>query len=314
MVSRLLDLLLARWRTFVFLAVLLPVALTVAASTVLLGTEASVGLWARAAPSAPQAGTGAGSESPAQAQADALMQVIPTSAFADALRQALDRAHIGADASERNQLVAAAVPQLRATTAGSHLVVLTSPCDLPSTCLKVLAAAVEAYNQQTSKLQAAESTQIQAALGSQVNDAQNALVQAENAVATYLAQHPGETASSASSDPQMDLLVGQLSAAKQAVTSVQGKLSDLQMAAASRAAQGALTSFDPPHLSRRGIIGGGAIVQAALILVGCLALAAGYLMLLSRLDDTAHDPRALERRLHVPLLVTIPRFSAMRKF
>lgn len=314
MVSRLLDLLLSRSRTFLFLAVLLPVALIAVASTALQRTEASVGLWARAAPSAAQAGSGVGNESPAQAQADTLAQVIPTSAFGDAMRQALDRAHIGADASGRNQLVAAAVPQLRATAAGSHLVVLTSPCDLPSTCLKVLAAAVEAYNQQASKLQAAESSQIQAALGGQVDDAQNALVQAENAVATYLAEHPGETVSSASSDPQMDLLVGQLSAAKQAVTSVQGKLSDLQAAAASRAAQGTLTSFDPPHLSRRVIIGGSVIGQAAVILIGCLALAAAYLMLLSRLDDTAHDPGALERRLHVPLLVTIPRFSSMKKF
>ncbi len=314
MASRFLDLLVPRWRTFVALAVLLPVALTAVASTVLQRTEASVGLWARAAPSASQAGTGAGSESPAQAQAETLMQVIPTSVFADALRQAMDRVHIGADASERNQLAAAAVPQFRATAAGSHLVVLTSPCDVPSTCVKVLAAAVEAYNQQASKLQAAESSQIQAALGSQVDDAQNALVQAENAVATYLAQHPEETASSGSTDPQMDLLVGQLTVAKQEVTSVQGKLSDLQVAAASRAAQGALTTFDPPHLSRRGIIGDGGIGQAALILIGCLALAAAYLVLLSRLDDTAHDPRALERRLHVPLLVTIPRFSAMRRF
>jgi len=170
------------------------------------------------------------------------------------------------------------------------------------------------YAEQASKLRAAESSQIRAALGSQVDDAQNALVQAENAVATYLAQHPGLTASSSSTDPQMDLLVGQLTAAKQDVISVQGKLSDLQVAAASRAAQSALTTFDPPHLARRDLIGDGGIGQAAIIVAGCLVLAAGYLVLVSRLDNTAYDPRALERRLHVPLLVTIPRFSAMRRF
>jgi hypothetical protein len=314
MSSKYLDLLGSRWKTFVVLAVLLPAALTTAGSTVLQRTEASVGLWAQAAPAPPQPGTNAGNESPAQAQADTIMQVIPTNAFSDALRQALDRTHVGADASERNQLAAAAVSQLKAASAGSHLVVLTTSCDLPSTCVKVLAAAVEAYNQQASKLRAAESSQIRAALGGQVDDAQNALVQAENAVATYLAQHPGQTASSGSADPQMDLLLGQLAGAKQQVSSVQGKLSDLQVAAASRAAQSALTTFDPPHLSRRGIIGDGGIRQALLILAGGLVLSAAYLVLLSRLDDTAHDPRAVERRLHVPLLVTIPRYSAMRKF
>src|ERR1700694_94175 len=135
-VSRVLDLVASRWKTFVVLAVLLPAALTAAGLTVLQRTEASVGLWAQAAPSAPQGGGGAGSESPAQAQADAIMQVIPTSAFAGALRQAMDRAHVGADAPERNQLASAAVPQLRATSAGSHLVVLTSSCALPSHCVK----------------------------------------------------------------------------------------------------------------------------------------------------------------------------------
>jgi hypothetical protein len=314
MSSRYLDLLGSRWRTFLALAVLLPAALTAAGATVLQRTEASVGLWAQAAPTPPQPGTNAGNESPAQAQADTIMQVIPTNAFSDALRQAMDRAHIGTDASQRDQLAAAAVSQLRATNAGSHLVVLTSSCDLPSTCVKVLGAAVEAYNLQASRQRAAESGQIRAALGSQVDDAQNALVQAENAVATYLAQHPGETASSGSTDPQMDLLLGQLTEAKQQVTSVQGKLSDLQVAAASRAAQSALTTFDPPHISRRGIIGDDGFRQAFVIFAGCLVLAAAYLVVLSRLDDTAHDPMALERRLHVPLLVTIPRFSAMRRF
>ena|ERR1700737_1601840 len=313
-VSRVLDLVASRWKTFVVLAVLLPAALTAAGSTVLQRTQASVGLWAQAAPSAPQGGASQGSESPAQAQADTITQVIPTTAFAEALRQAMDRAHIGADASERNQLAAAAAPQFRASSAGSHLVLLTYPCDVPSTCVAVLGAAVEAYNQQAAKLRATEIGQIRTALGGQLDDAQNVLVQAENAVATYVAQHPGETPSSASTDPQMDLLVGQLAAAKQQVVSVQGKLSDLQVAAASRAAQGTLTTLDPPHMSRRAVIGDGGIFQAAIILVACLALAAAYLVVLWRLDDTARDPRVLERRLHVPLLVTIPRFSAMRRF
>ena len=314
MASRLLDLVVSRWKTFVALAVVLPLALTAAASTVLQQTEASVGLWARAVPAVSQAGTGAGSANPAQAQAEAMTQVISTNAFADALRQAMDRAHIGADVSERNQLAAAVLTRFRATTAGSHLVVLSSPCDLPATCVRVLGAAVEAYNQQASKLQAAENSQIQAALGSQVDDAQNALVQAENAVATYRAQHPGETASTGPTDPQVDLLLAQLTAAKQQVTSLQGKMSDLQVAAASRAAESALTSLDPPHVAHRGIIGDGGVTQAALILLGCLGVAAGYLMIRYRLDDTAYDPKALERRLRVPLLVTIPRFSAMRRF
>jgi hypothetical protein len=314
MASRVLDLIAVRWKTFFVLAVVIPAVLMAADLTVLQRNEASVGLWAQAAPSAPQAGSTTSGESPSQAQADAIMQAVPTKAFFDALRQALDRAHVGADAPERNQLAATAVQQVRATSAGSHLVVLAFPCDLPSTCVPVLGAAVDAYNQQAAKLRAAESGQIQAALANQLNDAQNALVQAENAVATYLAQHPGETASSGSTDPQVDLLVGQLSAAKQSVLSVQGKLTDLQVAAASRAAQGTLTTFDPPHLIRRGIVGDGGVGQAALILAGCLAVAAVYLVVLYRLDDTAHDPRVLERRLHVPLLVTIPRFSAMRRF
>jgi hypothetical protein len=314
MISKLLDLLVSRRKIFVILAVLLPVALTVAASTVLQRTEASVGLWAQAAPSLPQAGTNAANQSAAQAQAETIMQVIPTSAFATALRQALDRAHVGAGASERNQLAAATVAQLRAAAAGPHLVVLTSPCDLPATCVKVLTATVEAYNQEASKLAAVQSSQIQTALGSQVDDAQNALLQAENALGTYLAQHPGETTSSGATDPQVDLLLSQLTAAKVGVTSIQAKLTDLQVAAASRAAQGALTTFDPPHVSRRGIIGDGGIDQAGLIIVGCLALAAAYLIVLFKLDDTAHDPAELEQRLHVPLLVTIPRFSAMRRF
>jgi len=313
-VSRVLQILVTRWKTFVVLTVVLPVVLTAAASTVLQQTEASVGLWARADPWSPQAGTAAASASPAHAQAEAIMQVISTNAFANALRQAMDRGHVGADASERNRLAADALPRFRAAAAGSHLVVLTSPCDLPSTCVQVLAAAVEAYDLQASKLQAAENSQIQAALGTQVDDAQNALVQAENAVATYLAQHPGQSASSGSTDPQVDLLLAQLSGAKQQVSTLQGKLSDLQVAAASRAAESALTSIDPPHLGTRGLVGNGGVEQAGLILTGCLILAAAYLVLLSRLDDTAHNPRMLERRLHVPLLVTIPRFSAMRRF
>jgi hypothetical protein len=314
MASRFLGVLVPRWKTFIVLAVLLPIVLIVAGMTVLQRTEASVGLWAQVAPSTAQGGTTASSESPAHAQADAMMQVIPTGAFADGLRQAMDRARVGADASERKQISAAAAGRLKVTTAGSHLVVLTYPCDLPATCVQVLASAVEAYNQQASKLRAAESSQVRAALGGQVDDAQNALVQAENAVATYLAQHPGETASSAPTDPQLDLLTGQLTAAKQEVISLQGKLSDLQVSAASRGAESALTTLDPPHLSRGGIVGDGGIGQAAVVLIGCLILAVAYLAILAYLDGSAHDARALERRLRVPVLVTIPRFSAMRRF
>jgi hypothetical protein len=242
------------------------------------------------------------------------MQVVPTGAFADALGLALDRTRVGVDAAERKRISLDAGRQLRATTVGAHLVVLAYPCDQPSTCVKTLAAAVEAYNQQAQKLQTAQSDQERANLSSRLDDAQNALSQGQAAVNTYLRQHPGEAPSTSSTDPKLNLLQGQVAATTQEVNSLQAKLTELQVAAASRGADNALSVLDPPHLRQRGFIGEGGIDQAAVIFGGFLALAAIYLAFLSRQDDGARDARALEERIHVPVLATFPRFSSMRRF
>jgi capsular polysaccharide biosynthesis protein len=55
-------------------------------------------------------------------------------------------------------------------------------------------------------------------------------------------------------------------------------------------------------------------VPATIVLVAGLALVLAYVLLVAWSDGTAGDPKALERRLGVPVVATIPKLVSSRGF
>ena len=64
---------------------------------------------------------------------------------------------------------------------------------------------------------------------------------------------------------------------------------------------------DAPSIAKGGLLGDGSSLKRALFsAVGCCAVAGAYLFILVFADKTARDPKEIERRLKVPVVVTIP--------
>ncbi len=319
--AKYVEILFRRWLHFVILLLLLPAAITAASVAFMKTHEASATLWVQdptyfGSNSASVVGWNSFA-SPAQNQADNFGQMTQTRSFAERLGDRLTESQSVLTPIERDRIVGSIDRKLNVTATGSHLVNITYSCERPVVCLKVISSAIDLFHERLAEIQKGQAQVASTFFESQLRRAEEDLKRSQDTVKKYLLAHPGVALTDRNANPELDLLLLQMDQNRKRVDDMQRGLVGIQVTGdeASRLFQSISTVVDPPRMTRDGFIGvKGTLKRGLLIWLGCLAAAAAYLFLLTWLDRTARDPQELERRLRVPVLVTIPHFAEIWKF
>jgi uncharacterized protein involved in exopolysaccharide biosynthesis len=252
---------------------------------------------------------------PAQNLADSVTQVVKTPAFAQSLSDTLSSSGTISNSAELQQVVGSIGANLRIGVSGSHLMTLTYSCHKANLCAQVLGDAMAVFRGQLVQAQKAQADATSTFWKGQLKDAQASLALAEQALQSYAAANPGVTIDANSSDPQVVQLLDGVRQWKAKVVEAQDSLSLAQYLSTSSARfiEVGTTVVDTPHLASSRTLGdGSSLLLAALVLFGGLVVGLAYVGLLAVIDKTVRDARALERRLGVPVVATIPRLVSSR--
>jgi uncharacterized protein involved in exopolysaccharide biosynthesis len=256
-------------------------------------------------------------QTPAQNLADSFGQVVKTSAFAQSLSDRLSGQGVVSGASELKQTLASVAGNFKASASDSHLVTLTYTCSRPTLCQSVMTDAVAIYQDQVIGLQKAQAAAANVFWSGQLKDAQANLASSLTALHDYVAANPGTPVDVNSSDPQAARLANDVQLWRAKVDEAQNSLSQAQYlaTASARFLQVGATVADPPHIAGSRFVGDrSSLLPATIVLVAGLALVLAYVLLVAWSDGTAGDPKALERRLGVPVVATIPKLVSSRGF
>jgi uncharacterized protein involved in exopolysaccharide biosynthesis len=251
-------------------------------------------------------------QTPAQNLTDGITQAVKTAGFQKGLSSSLSSAGTFSSAGEIQQALTSVGTSLKVTAAGSHLVTLTYSCSHQSACAAVLADIIDAFRAELTQLEQDRAAAATAFWTAQLKDAQANLTAAQAALHAYAAANPTVVIDSSSSDPQVVQLVNNVQLWRTKVTEAQDGLNQAQYVGTTSArfiAAGA-TIVDSPHMVGSQFVGDRtSLVPAVVVLIVGLALVGAYAGLMAWADRTAGDPRALERRLRVPVVATIPKLS-----
>jgi hypothetical protein len=251
-------------------------------------------------------------QTPAQNLADSLSQVVKTAGFQQSLSSGLSASGTALSAGDVQQALTSNRTSLKVAASGSHLVTLTYNCPHPSACAVVLTGIIDSFRSQLNQVEHDQAAAATTFWNAQLTDAEANLTTAQAALRAYVAANPTADVSSSSSDPQVIQLVNSVQLWRTKVVEAQGGLNQAQYVgtASARFIQAGTTVVDAPHLTGSRFVGDGtSLVPAVLVLIVGLALVGGYAGLLAWADRTAGDPRALERRLGVPVVATIPKLA-----
>jgi len=257
------------------------------------------------------------SQTPAQNLAESVGQVVKTPAFAQSLSNRLTGEDAVSGASELKQTLASVVANFKASASDPHLVTLTFTCPRPSVCQSVMSDGIAIYQEQLIGIQQAQAAAANVFWSAQLKDAQANLAKAVTALNDYAAGHPGTAVDVTSSDPQAAQLANDVQLWRAKVVEAQNGLSQAQYlgTASARFLQVGTTVADPPHIAGSRFVGDrSSLLPGVAVLLAGLALVVAYLLLLAWVDRTAGDPKALERRLGVPVVATIPKLVSSRGF
>jgi uncharacterized protein involved in exopolysaccharide biosynthesis len=255
------------------------------------------------------------SQTPAQNLADGMSQVVKTDAFLQSLSSSLSTSGTVSDPGELKQTLTSTGTRLKFTASASHLVTLTYTCSHQSVCAQVLSDTIDIFRSQLNQLEQDRATAATAFWNAQLKDAQANLTAAQNVLQTYAAANPAADVSAGSTDPQAVQLLNKVQLWRTKVGEAQDGLNQAQYVGttSARFIQAGTTITDPAHLIGSRFVGDGtSLVPAVLVLIVGLALVGAYAGLMAWVDRTAADPRALERRLGVPVVATIPKLAGSR--
>ncbi len=251
-------------------------------------------------------------QSPAQNLADSMSQVVKTPAFVQSLSDSLSGSGTVVGSGDLQQTLTSTASNLKVAALGSHLVTLTYSCPQPSVCPVVLTDTIAIFRTQLNQLEQDQAATTTAFWTAQLKDAQANLTKSQDAMRTYAAANPAASMDASSSDPQVIQLVNNVQLWRAKVMEAQAGLNQAQYVAtaSARFIQNGTTIVDSAHLAGSRFVGDGtSLVPAVLVLVVGLALVASYGLFLAWADKTAGDPTALERRLGVPVVATIPKLA-----
>jgi capsular polysaccharide biosynthesis protein len=256
-------------------------------------------------------------QTPAQNLADSVGQVVKTSAFAQGLSDRLSAESADSGSSELKQTLATLGANFKATASDSHLVTLTYTCPRSSLCQSVMSSAIAIYQDQVIGIQKSQATTANVFWSDQLKVAQANLASAMSAAHDYAAANPGTPVDVSSSDPQAAQLANDIQLWRAKVDEAQNSMSQAQYlaTASARFLQVGTTVADAPHIAGSRFVGDrSSLLPAGIVLLAGLALVVAYALLVAWSDRTAGDPRALERRLGVPVVATIPKLVSSRGF
>ncbi len=257
------------------------------------------------------------SQTPAQNMADSVNQVVKTQAFSQSLSDRLSSANVISSQTELQQTLASIATNLKVTASGSHVMTLTYSCAHAAVCLQVLTDTIDIFREQLVKREQAQTDAAAALWSAQLQDAQANLATAQAALHSYAAANPDATIDANSSDPQVVQLVDGVAQWRAKVVESQNSLSQAQYlgTASARLLQIGTTVADPPHMASSRFYGdGSSLVPAVLTLLAGLSVVAAYVFLVGWVDRTVGDAKALERRLGVPVVATIPSLASSNGF
>jgi hypothetical protein len=248
---------------------------------------------------------------PAQNEGDILSQLLMTDSFITTLGDRLVAAGTVKDGAERRQVVASVAMNLKVTPSGSHLLQLTMTCDRREICTQVLSESIQLYREQSAQLQQDQVDVGIAFLSQQLKEAQASSKTADDALQTYLGQHPGlnPTPAAAAADPQLARLIVEADTRRNNVTTIETNLNEALGVQewSKRLLETGPKVIDSPHISKGGLVGdGSSLKRAGLGGLVWVVVGLGYLFVLAWLDKSARDPKELENRLKVLVVATIP--------
>jgi hypothetical protein len=256
-------------------------------------------------------------QTPAQNLAESIDQVVKTPAFAQSLSDRLVAEGAVSSASDLKQTQASVVSNFKASASDPHLVTLTYTCPRPSLCQSVMSDAIAIYQEQVVAIQQAQAATANVFWGNQLKDAQANLATALTALHDYAVANPGTSVDVSSNDPQAAQLANDVQLWRANVVEAQNSSSQAHYlaTASARFLQVGTTVTDSPHITGSRFVGDrSSLVPAGIVLLAGLALVVAYVLLMAWSDRTAGDPKALERRLGVPVVATIPKLMSSRGF
>ncbi len=318
--AKYVEILFRRPVEFLALLLLLPIVITAGVLVLFRPYQAYAALWVEKPTYFGDAAGATGWNyyaTPAQNLSDRFTQIIQTGSFQSKLGDALSQSGTLTD-KELGKIMARLDQHLTVEASGSHLIYVTFNCDRSPVCLKGVSSSLDLIYDRLALIQQNQAELAKIELTNQLRVAEERVRGARQGLEKYLADHPGITAANPGKPvaPELDVLLRQVDQGTSRVDDLNARLLDVAQSKdeTARFAANIATVVDPPQMSQIGFISlKSALRRAALVWLGCLAAAAAYLVLLARLDRTARDPRELESRLQVPVLVTIPQFAQMEK-
>jgi len=254
---------------------------------------------------------------PAQNVADAAALVVKTPAFSQALSDGLSSSSPSLGSANVQQAVTSIGSNLKIGVSGSHLVTLSYTCHTAAVCVQVLSATVTALHQQLIQSERNQAEATTAFWTAQLQDSQTNLTSAQADLQKFAAANRGMTVDSTSTDSRVVLLLDRVKQWQAKVVEARDNLSLAQYtsSASARLMEIGTSVVTAPELATTSLAGDGSSAKfAALVLALGLALGLAYLVALTWVDKTARDPRALEHRLGVPVVATIPKLVSSRGF
>jgi uncharacterized protein involved in exopolysaccharide biosynthesis len=251
-------------------------------------------------------------QTPAQNLADNMSQVVKTAGFQHSLSSSLSASGSALSAGDVQQAMASNLTSLKVAASGSHLVTLTYNCPRPSACAVVLASIIDSFRSQLNQVERDQAAAATTFWNAQLTDAEANLTTAQAALQAYVAANPTADVSSSSTDPKAIQLVNSVQLWRTKVLEAHDGVNQAQYigTASARFIQAGTTLVDAPHMTSSRFVGDRtSLVPAVLVLIVGLAVVGAYAGLLAWSDRTAGDPRALERRLGVPVVATIPKLA-----
>lgn len=246
---------------------------------------------------------------PSQNMSDSLNQLVSTRSFNDLLYDHVIKE--GFTSPTQRADVINSIWSIQVSAPGSHLMAITATCDKRDVCLAVLGGTVDLFREQQITLIQDQAGVAITYFTEQLKTAGPALAAAQDAVQKYVAVHPGVRTdpNATTNDFEYARLLDNERVAQNRVNDLENKLAVDQFitSASTRVLQIGPQVADPPAIAKGGLLGDGSSVKRALFsAAGCYAVAAVYLFLLVFADKTTRNPREIERRLKVPVVVTIP--------
>jgi hypothetical protein len=300
---------------FLILLLILPAELALASILLFPHQTAVSSLWVDTAAYIPVSAAATGSNqyvTVAQNTVDTLDQLRSTDSFAKMLRSRLDAMNTFDSQSQRDSVLATVTADTVITATGSHLVVLTYTCPREPICSDVLTATVQIYHQWLVDEQTAQAKVAIDLYSGQLTTWQATLASDVALLTDYITNHPWVSPANATLYPDFGKLNSVVDYDRTQVSSFQQKLNDTRLA---NAAAGQLDStvfkvVDPARLVG-GRLNNLPKKQMAIAGVAALALAVAVLVMMVWSDRSTREPKDIESRLRIPVVVMIPDLALM---